>query len=96
MKREIGAGGVFQSRGMKGRWGEEQRAACENEWDNRGIDSQVSERELTRGQKEGGEDGERGTEEVNNRTLAKCLGTGEWRRTKVETSEKPKGKEKSF
>lgn len=44
-------------------------------WDKSSTDSQVSEREITRGQKEGEGGGERGTEKVNNRTLAKCLGT---------------------
>lgn len=46
-------GEVLKNRDMRGGEGEKQRAASGNEWDERGIDSQVSEKELTRGQKEG-------------------------------------------
>lgn len=46
-----------------------------SEWDGSRIDSQVSERELTRGQREE-------EEEVNNRPRAKCWGRREGRRTK--------------
>lgn len=60
------------------------RAVSKDEWDESGIDSKVSERELTRGQEEGEGGGERSTEEVNSRTLRKCLETREWRRTKVQ------------
>lgn len=55
----------WKSRDMKRGWGWKTEGS---EWDESSIDSQVSEGELTRGQKEGEWGGEKGTEEVNNGT----------------------------
>lgn len=62
-----------------------QRATSENEKNESGIDRQVLERANKRSER-GGRRWGGGTEEVNNRTLANCLGTRKWRRTKVQTS----------